>query len=76
MLLKGVPVAGSKPKATDGFRVLVGINYGPGDTRAEPGDVVTDIPAKSITWMLAQNIIEPANGTTPPVEAPVETGGE
>lgn len=43
------------------FRVLVGINYPPNDRRAEPGDVVNDIPAADAPWMVAQGLIEPAN---------------
>lgn len=38
------------------YRVLIGIDYK--DTRAEPGDVVTDIPKNSASWMLDQGIIE------------------
>ena len=38
-------------------KVLIGIDYPP-DRRAEPGDVVTDIPAASVGWLLAQGIIE------------------
>lgn len=39
------------------YRVLIGIDYK--DQRAEPGDVVTDLPKNSATWMLDQGIIEP-----------------
>lgn len=38
------------------YRVLIGIDYK--ETRAEPGDVVTDLPKNSATWMLEQGIIE------------------
>ncbi len=41
------------------FTVLVGINYPP-DRRAEMGDVVDDIPAASVPWLLEQGLIEPA----------------
>lgn len=57
-----------KPKATDPaarpYRVLVGLNYPAAglDKRAEPGDIVTDLPAKSITWLLADGYIEPMDG--------------
>lgn len=40
------------------YEVVVGIDYG--DKRAEPGDVVTDIPAKSVTWLVNQGVIRPA----------------
>lgn len=39
------------------YKVLIGINYD--DKRAEPGDVVDDIPEKSLKWLLEQNVIEP-----------------
>lgn len=40
------------------YRVLVGINYPPNDKRAEPGEVVDDIPPSSIRWLLQDGIIE------------------
>ena len=39
------------------YRVLVGLDYPPA-RRAEPGDVVTDIPKPSVGWLLEQNLIE------------------
>lgn len=43
------------------FVVLVGINYptGSGEKRVEPGKKVSDIPARSVSWMLEQGIIKP-----------------
>lgn len=38
------------------YEVVVGLDYG--DKRAEPGDVVTDLPAKSVTWLLDQGFIK------------------
>ena len=38
------------------FRVLNGLNYG--DKRREPGDIVDDIPKKSLWWLLEQGHIE------------------
>lgn len=38
-------------------RVLVGLNYPP-DKRAEPGDIVNDLPASSVKWLLAGGFIE------------------
>lgn len=43
------------------FKVLVGINYptkGGKEKRAEPGDVVDDIPKIDHKWLLEQGIIE------------------
>jgi hypothetical protein len=44
------------------YRVLVGIDYE--GKRAEPGTVVSDLPAKSVTWLVAQNIIEATDNTS------------
>ena len=41
------------------YTVLVGIDYA--GKRAEPGDLVDDIPAKSLPWLLEQNIITQAD---------------
>lgn len=41
-------------------KVLIGIDYPP-DRRAEPGDVVDDIPAASVSWLIAQGVIEDLN---------------
>lgn len=38
------------------YNVLVGIDYG--DKRAEIGDVVSDIPSKSVAWLLSQGIVQ------------------
>lgn len=43
------------------YRVLVGINYPPDNKRAEPGDLVTDLPDFSIEPLLRQGAIEPAD---------------
>lgn len=41
-------------------RPVRGIDYPPG-RRAEPGDVVGDLPAKSVRWLLSAGIIEAAS---------------
>lgn len=38
-------------------KVLIGIDYPP-NRRAEIGDVVDDIPATSVAWLIAQGAIE------------------
>ncbi len=43
------------------YRALVGMDYGNPSVRVEAGDVVSDIPAKSIPWLLEQNLIEVAD---------------
>lgn len=50
------------------YRVLTGLNYPP-DKRAEIGDVVEDLPAQSVKWLLADGHIEDA---AKPVKAIVE----
>jgi hypothetical protein len=39
------------------YRALVGLDYPPGK-RAEPGDVVSDLPDGSVKWLIKQNLIE------------------
>jgi hypothetical protein len=49
-------------KATEPrYRVLVGINYPPGNRRANVGDVVDDIPAASVPDLLTLGVIEAAD---------------
>lgn len=45
---------------SESYRVLTGLDYPArgGPKRAEPGDVVTDLPPKSIGWLLEQGHIE------------------
>lgn len=47
--------------AAKSWRVLVGVNYPTksGEKRAEPGDIVTDLPASSVPWLHEQGCIEP-----------------
>lgn len=37
------------------YRVVDGLNYR--DKRAEPGDVVTDLPARSVPWLVEQGLV-------------------
>ena len=48
------------------YRVLIGIDYA--GNRAEPGDIVDGLPARSVTWLTAQGIVESItdNATTEP----------
>jgi hypothetical protein len=43
------------------YKVLVGVDYA--GKRAEPGDIVTDLPAKSVPWLLEQGVIESVDKT-------------
>lgn len=53
-------------------RVLTGLDYPPG-RRAEPGDVVDDLPKGSVRHLLTRGHIEPVQG---PAEPATEEGGE
>jgi hypothetical protein len=54
------------------YRVLVGLDYPP-DRRAEAGEVVDDLPGKSIKWLTEQHMIEPVKSTSKSTKpAPVE----
>jgi len=55
------------------YRAIVGVDYPP-NKRVEAGDLVSDLPEKSVKWLLAAGFIEPLNGkiTTPVVEETVE----
>jgi len=53
------------------YRVLTGLNYPP-DKRAEIGDVVDDLPAQSVKWLLADGLIEDASKPAKPKAEVVE----
>lgn len=41
-------------------KVLVGINYTVGgvEKRAEPGDLISDLPAEAVAWMTRDGVVE------------------
>lgn len=45
------------------YKVLVGLDYG--NKRMEEGDLVSDLPAKSISWLVEQNIVEVIEANEP-----------
>lgn len=49
------------------YRVLTGIEWG--TRRAEAGEIVDDLPAKSIKWLRDSNLIELVDGSKPEPEA-------
>lgn len=55
------------------YRVLQGIDYPP-NKRAEVGDVVEDLPATSVKWLLESGAIEDAS--KPKTEIKVEVQAE
>ena len=52
------------------YRVLQGIDYPP-NKRAEVGDIVEDIPAQSVKWLLDSEIIEDTDKPTKKIEKTV-----
>ena len=38
------------------YKVLVGLDYG--DKRIEAGEIVSDLPTKSVSWLKEQGLIE------------------
>lgn len=57
------------------YKVLTGLEYL--GKRAEAGDVVSDLPPKSIKWLRESGLIEPAdaNAAPEPEEEPVIVDG-
>ena len=51
------------------YRVLQGIDYPP-NKRAEIGDVVEDLPAASIKWLLESGAIEDSSKPAKKIEEP------
>ena len=54
------------PKVTE-YTAAVGLNYptAKGEARVEAGDVVTDLPSKSISWLRDQGLIIAGNVPLP-----------
>lgn len=46
------------------YRVTTGLDYPP-NKRAEAGDIVSDLPPKSIKWLREQGLIELLDGNEP-----------
>ena len=42
------------------YKVLIGVDYA--GKRAEAGDVISDVPSRSVSWLLDQGIIEKIDG--------------
>jgi hypothetical protein len=50
------------------YRALVGLDYA--GKRAEVGDIVSDVPPKSVGWLVSQGILEKADGKPEPAPEP------
>lgn len=59
------------PTKTAAYVARVGLNYptAKGEARAEAGEKITDLPAKSAGWLREQGLIEPAGKTAIAEEA-------
>lgn len=55
------------------YRAVVGLDYPP-NKRAEAGDIVSDLPEKSVAWLLSSGFIEPLDGK--PVKKVAEPKGK
>ena len=53
------------------YKVLTGIEWG--NRRAEAGEIVDDLPAKSIKWLRESNLIELVDGSKAEPEDETET---
>ena len=53
------------------YRVLAGVDYA--GKRAERGDIVNDLPQKSIPWLTAQGIVEPTSDKPEPTSEPTQS---
>ncbi len=45
------------------YRALTGLEYG--DKRIEAGELVSDLPSKSVSWLLSQCLIEAVESEEP-----------
>ena len=45
------------------YRALTGLEYG--DKRIEAGELVSDLPTKSVSWLLSQSLIEVVESEEP-----------
>lgn len=50
------------------YRAVVGLDYPP-NKRAEAGDIVSDLPEKSVAWLLSSGLIETLDGKPSKKEA-------
>lgn len=49
------------------YKVNVGIDYA--GRRAEPGDIIDDLPTRSVKWLLEQGIVEEAAKPEPKTQS-------
>lgn len=57
------------------YRVLVGLEYPP-DRYAKAGEVVDDLPGKSIKWLTEQGMIEPVKAASKAEKSAPEPEGD
>lgn len=47
------------------YKALVGLDYGNPSKRVEAGEIVSDLPAQSVSWLLEQGMVELASSAAP-----------
>lgn len=52
------------------YKVLVGIDYS--GKRVEPGALVSDLPPKSVSWLVAQGVVEATETVTREPKSPTK----
>ena len=58
------------------YKALAGLEYGKPTKRVEAGEVVSDIPAGSVKWLLEQNLIELADSKAAAKSVTIEPEGD
>lgn len=60
------------------YTALVGINYptAKGEARVEAGEKVTDLPAKSVSWLLANGLITDGKAPKPAADDAADTADD
>ncbi|NBO55361.1 MAG: hypothetical protein EBU84_12400 [Actinobacteria bacterium] len=58
------------------YKALTGLEYGKPPKRAEAGELVSDIPAGSVKWLLEQGLIEVSDGKQVTKPTTIETEGD
>jgi hypothetical protein len=50
------------------YKVNIGLNYPTksGEKRGNPGDIISDLPTKSVDWLLREGVIELVEPAMPP----------
>ena len=58
------------------YKALTGLDYGKPPKRVEAGELVSDLPAGSVNWLLEQGLIELSGGKQTSKPTTIETEGD